>query len=121
MALLLLFVLLALLASAMLAYGIYLMLRIAGTWRKLRDLNLQRNYETLLYAALPHADVDEILGMLPRGASDRHLAAALKRMALSTEGEMLLKVLELQERLGPAKGRPGKGGRPGKRRPRGEG
>ena len=94
------FVILVLLTLALLAYGTYLLVRIAGIWKKLRVLNAQRDYEILLSAALPQASVEELLQLIPEGYSRRHLAGALERMTRVAEGESLRKLLELRERLG---------------------
>ncbi len=100
-------ILLALLA-AMLAYGLFLVARIVKAMRRLRALGAQRNYETIISAALPRASVDEVLRILPSGAPDRHLSAVLERMASTTDGELRQKVLELQRRLWMGEGGGGK-------------
>ncbi len=94
------FIVLIILTLALLAYGTYLLVRIAGIWRRLRTLNAQRHYEILLSAALPKASVEELLQLLPDGYSRRHLAGALENMRGLAEGESRAKVQELQRRLG---------------------
>lgn len=95
-----LYVMLVLATVALLGYGIYLLVRIAGIYRRLRGLNLQRDYETMLYAALPGADVDEIAALIPDDVRGDLLGEVLERMARDTDGKLKDKVVRLYRQLG---------------------
>lgn len=95
-----LYVMLVLATVALLGYGIYLLVRIARIYRRLRGLNLQRDYETMLYAALPGADVDEMAALIPDDVRGDLLAEVLERMAGDTGGELKDKVVRLYRELG---------------------
>lgn len=85
---------------ALIGYGIYLVVRIARIYRRLQGLTLQRDYETMLYAALPSIGMDEVGKLVPAGADDDLLAEVLERMGRDTDGELREKVVRLYRELG---------------------
>ncbi len=85
---------------ALMAYGAYLVARIAGIYLRLRGLSRQRDYEMLLYAALPSAEADQLTALFPCGAGDRLLGEVLERMGRDTDGELREKVVLLYRELG---------------------
>ena len=96
----LLFVMFMLVLVACIVYGIYLVVRIARIYSRMRGLNLQRDYETMLYAALPTVGLDEVAGLVPAGVDRDLLAEVLERMGRDTEGELKEKVVRLYRELG---------------------
>lgn len=95
-----LYAILLLVTMALICYGVYLVVRVAMIYFRLRRLNVQRNYETVLYAALPGTAMDKLTELVPRDYRNDLLIEVLERMGGDSEGELKEKVVYLYRQLG---------------------
>ncbi len=87
---LLLFIVVALAASAF-----YLLVRIIGIYLRARRLETMRNYETILYAALPKLGPEDTLRALLPQPDSAALEEVLLRMGDEAEGEWKEQVIQV--------------------------
>ncbi|WP_458011299.1 hypothetical protein [Candidatus Solincola sp.] len=88
-------ILLYLLAAVVLAlavFSLYLLARIVKIYRRARTLETMRNYETILYAALPRISPEEALRDLLRDPHPAALEEVLLRMGEQADGPLRKKV-----------------------------
>jgi hypothetical protein len=95
-----LLLLLILIVAAILAYAVYLLTLLVRAYLRLKQLTLQRDYEIMLYAALPSSSVDELVGLVPSDADLNILATVLERIATQNEGDLRRKSIELYRMMG---------------------
>jgi hypothetical protein len=95
-----LYALILLVLMALIIYGIYLVVRVIMIYLRLRQLNVQRNYETVLYTALPGTAMDELTALIPEDYHNKLLIEVLERMGNDSEGELKEKVVYLYRQLG---------------------
>ena len=96
----LILILLIVVVAAMLAYSVYLLTLLVKAYLRLKRVSEQRDYEILLYAALPTSSVDDLVPLIPTDADPRLLANVLERIAAQNEGEIRAKAIELYQRMG---------------------
>ncbi len=95
-----LYAILLLVTIALICYGVFLVVRVAMIYFRLRRLNVQRNYETVLYAALPGTDMDKLTELIPEDSRNSLMVEVLERMGSDSEGELKEKVVYLYRQLG---------------------
>ena len=95
-----LYAILLLVTIALICYGVFLVVRVAMIYFRLRRLNVQRNYETVLYTALPGTAMDKLTELIPEDSRDALMVEVLERMGSDSEGELKEKVVYLYRQLG---------------------
>ncbi|MBC7247400.1 MAG: HEAT repeat domain-containing protein [Actinobacteria bacterium] len=100
-----LFYLLLLIVIALAATAFYLLVRIIGIYRRARRLETMRNYETILYAALPKLSPEEAMRSLLPEPDEVALEEVLLRMGDEAEGEWKEKVIQVYRTRGYAEKR----------------
>lgn len=100
-----LYYLLVVIVAVLAAVAVYLLVRIFMIYARARRLETMRNYETILYAALPRITAEEALRALLRERDDAALEEVLLRMRDQADTTWKDKVVELYRLAGYAENR----------------